>query len=156
MKKQILRTITTFGLFSILALVAAVGTARAQSPVNISVDVPFDFYVGEQLMPAGRYTVKRAVKNTSSTLLIAGAEDGERATATTAPIAGREARQSALVFHRYGDDYFLRSAWTVGETEGREFKASKLERAARQQRRMLVKNGGEGVRPEVVEVTAKR
>ena len=156
MKKQILRAVTSFGLFSILALVAAAGPARAQSPVNISVDVPFDFYVGDKRMPAGRYTVKRAVKDTNRTLVVAGDREGERAAATTAPVAGREARQSALVFHRYGGEYFLRSARTVGETEGREFNESKLERAARQGRRLLVKRGGDGVRPEVVEVTASR
>ena len=156
MKKKILRAVTTFGLFSVLALVAAVAPARAQSPVSLSVDVPFDFYVGDKQMPAGRYTIRRAAKGTNSVLVLAGEKDGERAAATTAPVAGREARRSALVFHRYGDEHFLRAAWTVGETEGREFNVSKLERAARQGRRMLVKNGGETVRPEVVEVTATR
>ena len=155
MKKQILRAVTNFGLFSILALAGAVSTARAQSPVNISVDVPFDFHVGDRLMPAGRYTIKRAVKNTNGTLLVAG-DEGERATAATAPVAGREARGTALVFHRYGGEYFLRSAWTVGETEGREFNVSKLEREARRQSRLLVRRGGEGVRPEIVEITAGR
>lgn len=155
MKKQILRTVTTFGLFSALALVAAVGTARAQSPVNISVDVPFDFYVGDQLMPAGRYTVKRAARDTNRALLIAGEDGGDRAAAMTTPTVGREARQSALVFHRHGEQHYLRAAWTVGETEGRAFRESKLERAARERRRLLVKNEG-GVKPEVVEVTARR
>lgn len=156
MKNQILRIVTGFGLFSILALVAAVSPAQAQSPVNISVDVPFDFYVGDQLMSAGRYTVKRAMRNTNRTLLIAGDEEGERAAATTAPVVGRAAKQSALVFHRYGGQYFLRGAWTVGDTEGYAFPESKRERAERQQRRHLVKQGGDGVRPEVMEITAKR
>lgn len=156
MKKQVLRAVTNFGLFSILALSAAAPTARAQSPVRLSVDVPFDFYVGDRRMPAGRYTVKRAVRDTNRTLLIAGDKEGARAAATTAPVAGREARRSALVFHRYGHAYFLRGAWTVGETEGREFNESKLEREARRVRRLLAGRGGEGVRPEVVEVTAGR
>lgn len=156
MKKQILRAATGFGLFSVLALVAAVGAARAQSPVNISVDVPFDFYVGDQLMPAGRYTVKRAVRDANRTLVVAGQKEGDRAAAATAPVAGRESRRSALVFHRYGDEYFLRSAWAAGDAEGREFRESKRERAARRGGRLIVKNGGGGVRPQVVEVTAGR
>ena len=156
MKKQIHRTVTTFGLFSILALVAAVSPAQAQSPVSISVDVPFDFYVGDLLMPAGRYTVKRAMRDTNRTLLIAGDKEGERAAAMTAPVVGRAAKQSTLVFHRYGAEYFLRSTWTMGETEGREFSQSKQERAARERKRQLTRQGGEGVRPEVVEVTANR
>ena len=156
MKKQILRAATSFGLFSVLALVAAVGTARAQSPVNISVDVPFDFYVGDQLMPAGRYTVKRAVKDNDRTLVVAGEDEDDRTAALTAPVGGRGSKQSALVFHRYGGEHFLRSAWTGGDAEGREFRESKRERAARRGGRLIVKNGGEGVRPEVVEVTANR
>ncbi len=156
MKKQILRAATSFGLFSVLALAAATGTARAQSPVRLSVDVPFDFYVGDRLMTAGRYTVRRAVRDTNRTLVVAGRGEGERASATTAPIAGREARQSALVFHRYGGQHFLRGAWTVGEAEGREFGESEQERAARRERRLLVRRGGGGAKPEVVEITAGR
>lgn len=156
MKKQILRAVTSFGLLSVLALVAAVTDARAQSPVNLSVDVPFDFYVGDQLMPAGRYTVKRAVKDTNRTLVVAGENKDERAAAATAPAAGRESKQSALVFHRYGGEHFLRAAWTAGDAEGRAFTESKRERAARRGRSLLVKNGDGGVKPEVVEVTATR
>ena len=156
MKKQILRNATTFGLFAVLALVAAVSAARAQSPVNISVEGPFDFYVGERLMPAGRYTVKRVARDTNRVLVVAGQDEGDRAAAMTAPVTGREVRQSALVFHRYGEQYFLRGAWTVGDTEGCAFAESKLERAARRDGRQLVKQGGDGVKPEVVEVTARR
>ena len=156
MKKQILRAATTFGLFSVLALVAAAGTARAQSPVRLTVDVPFDFYVGDQPMPAGRYTIRRAVKDTDRTLVVAGQDEDDRTVAVTAPVAGRESGRSALVFHRYGGEYFLRSAWTAGDAEGREFRVSKRERAARRGGRLLVRNGGEGVGPQVVEVTAAR
>lgn len=159
MKKQVLRTVTGFGLFSILALVAAAPAARAQSPVNIKVEVPFDFHVGERLMPAGRYTIRRAAADTNRTLVVAGEGEGERAAVATAPVAGREARRTALVFHRYGGEHFLRAAWTAGETEGREFAESKRERAARRQRRQLVRRGGESgpeIVPEIVEVTARR
>lgn len=156
MEKQILRNATTFGLFAVLALVAAVSTARAQSPVNISVDVPFDFYVGDRLMSAGRYTVKRVARDTNRVLVVAGQDEGDRVTAMTAPVTRREVRQSQLVFHRYGEQYFLRGTWTVGDTEGCAFAESKQERAARRMRRQLVENGGDGAKPEVVEVTAKR
>ena len=156
MKKQILRAAAGFGLFSVLALVAAAGTARAQSPVRLTVDVPFDFYVGDQLMPAGRYTVGRAVKGTDRTLIVAGQNEDDRAAVVTTPVAGRESRSTALVFHRYGGEYFLRGAWTAGDAEGRGFRESKRERAARRGGRLIVKNGGGGVRPEVVEVTANR
>lgn len=155
MKKQILRA-AGFGLFSVLALVATAGAARAQSPARLALDVPFDFYVGDQLMPAGRYTVRRAVKDTDRTLVVAGENEGARAAGVTAPAEGRESRRGALVFHRYGGEYFLRSAWAAGEAEGREFRESKRERAARRGGRLIVKNGGGGVRPEVVEVTAGR
>lgn len=156
MKKQFLRAVTGFGLFSTLALVAAAGAAQAQSPARLTVDVPFDFYVGDQLMPAGRYTVRRAVRDNDRTLVVAGEKEGDRAAGVTAPAAGRESKRGALVFHRYGGEYFLRSAWTEGGAEGREFRESKREGAARRGSRLLVKNGGDGVKPQIVEVTAVR
>jgi hypothetical protein len=43
-------------------------------------------------------------------------------------IRSDERPTSKLVFHRYGDTYFLTQVWAAGYSSGWEFPASKLER----------------------------
>ena len=155
MKKQILKAFTATAVFAALALFAAAGEARAQSPVNIRVNVPFDFYVGDRLLPAGEYRVGRAVTGVTNTLLVAGRD--ERAARQTSGVQSRrEAEATKLVFHRYGEQYFLVRLWTVGEREGREFHQSRRERAIRAEGAQVAALGGnsEGMKPAVVEVAA--
>ncbi|MCA1614405.1 MAG: hypothetical protein LC800_09780 [Acidobacteria bacterium] len=155
MTKQVLKAFTAAAVFAALALFAAVGTARAQSPVQIRINVPFDFYVGDQLLPAGEYTVRRAAAGANNTLVVAGG--GERAARQTSVIeGGREADATKLVFHRYADQHFLVSLWTEGERTGRGFRPSKRERAIRAEGARVAARGGnaEDVRPVVVEVAA--
>ena len=155
MKRQILKTFAASAVFDALALFAAAGAARAQSPVNIRVNVPFDFYVGDRLLPAGEYTVRRAVAGVTNTLIVAGR--GERAARQTSRVeSSREADATQLVFHRYGEQHFLVRIWTVGEREGREFRRSKRERAIRAEGAQVAALGGnaEGMKPVVVEVAA--
>lgn len=154
MTRQITKAFTAFGLFAALALFAAAGAARAQSPVNIKVSVPFDFYVGDRLLPAGEYTVRRAGAGAGNLLVVAGA--GERAARQTNAVEGASADATRLVFHRYGGQYFLARLWVAGDREGREFRPSKRERAIRAEAAQIAALGGnaEGMKPVVVEVAA--
>ena len=38
-----------------------------------------------------------------------------------------EAEKTVLIFHRYGDQYFLEQVWIEGNTIGRQFVKSKIE-----------------------------
>jgi hypothetical protein len=38
--------------------------------------------------------------------------------------------ETVVIFHRYGDQYFLYQAWATGDTIGSEFPKSSLERQA--------------------------
>ena len=55
-----------------------------------------------------------------------------------------------LVFHRYGDTYFLSEVWVTGTTTGRQLFRSRAERelAARNAEMQLAVIRPEGVRPE--------
>lgn len=156
MKNQILKSFTAAAVFAALALfAAAAGEARAQSPVHIRVQIPFDFYVGDRLLAAGEYTVRRAAAGTNNTLVFAGG--GERAARQTSAVeTGREADATKLVFHRYADQYFLARLWTVGERAGREFRPSKRERSIRAEGARVAARGGNAsdMKPVVVEVAA--
>jgi hypothetical protein len=41
--------------------------------------------------------------------------------------------ESTLVFHKYGDQYFLEQIWTGGEQDGTQLPESRGERTARRQ-----------------------
>jgi hypothetical protein len=107
------------------ALLAAATVATAQtSPGDVVVDVPFSFAVSGQTMPAGRYIVAAVgdshvrIFNQSTPGLFVGTHSAAR-TASDG---------SKLVFHRYGESYFLSAVWVTGNTTGRELAVSRAER----------------------------
>jgi hypothetical protein len=60
MKKQLLMGLTTLSLFVTLAAVSA----SAQSDMSLKVNIPFEFSVGNEVLPAGEYTVRNMVQAT--------------------------------------------------------------------------------------------
>jgi len=57
---------------------------------------------------------------------------------SNAVIKTRAQTKALLVFHRYGDQYFLVQVWAAGATTGRQFPQSKSERDVQKQ---LASNG---------------
>jgi hypothetical protein len=71
----------------------------------------------------------RQLTSDGSALVIQGSANGESAVRLTETINGIKKRtQARLVFHRYGDNYFLAQVWT-GYTTGRALAKSKHRRA---------------------------
>lgn len=129
MKKQNLVTFTKLGLAALMTLAAAVASASAQSFTNIRANIPFDFTVGGKTLPAGKYTVQRINPNSADTLLIRS-EDGKAGAIglTNAVQASTSPAQAKLIFHRYGNSYFLSEVWTDGDDIGRRLLKSRSER----------------------------
>jgi len=107
------------------ALLAVASASMGQtSPGDMKVDVPFSFVVSGQTLPAGHYIVKSfddahiRIFNSGTT----GIYVSTHAAARTASDG------SKLVFHRYGDTYFLAAVWVAGNTTGRELYRSPAER----------------------------
>ncbi len=101
------KLMTMIATLSLLAMVGA-GTARAQVIDAIVADIPFDFTVGTQTLPAGRYTVKPLGEITGSTMIISSAEGKNLQVFTTQNAQMNKAPHDAeLIFHRVGDQYFL-------------------------------------------------
>jgi len=124
MKNQLTRN------FSVALLAAAsmyvLMAESSQAPQKLAVQVPFGFHVGNSMLPSGKYTVdtdaapdvvRLRSANAKSTLLIL-------AQSVQAPGAPR---QGKLVFHRYGDEYFLSQSWKRGDDMGRELGKSRRE-----------------------------
>ncbi len=145
MTKKIYSTFAMLGLF----LVLAVGSVQAQSEGSLEVNIRFDFQVGNKVLPAGEYTVRRLSQNS---MIVESADGGER---VIAQIPGRVERgrmmtREKLVFHQYGDKYFLTQIWMVRDGDGRELSTSKAEREA--SKMQTLSRGDE--KPRTVEVTA--
>ncbi|HZE69692.1 MAG TPA: hypothetical protein VE135_09230 [Pyrinomonadaceae bacterium] len=114
---------------SILTVVA-VATASAQLPgTRTSAQIPFDFIVGEQTLPAGTYELRR-LGNDPYLLCIQNVDDSRNVIIfKTSLLDDRDSiRQSALVFHRYGDVYFLAEIRSRYEGISRELQPSEQER----------------------------
>jgi hypothetical protein len=112
------------------AVLAAIGLATGQtSPGDVVVDVPFAFIVAGQQLPAGRYIV------TSRDGFIRIFSTNKEGLFVPTHAAVRTASdESKLVFHHYGDTYFLSCVWVKGTTTGKQLYPSRAERevAARQ------------------------
>ncbi|MDQ6651883.1 MAG: hypothetical protein M3Y84_03975, partial [Acidobacteriota bacterium] len=60
MKKEILKAFTMLALIVALALATAVVSANAQSSNSVIANIPFEFVVGGESMPSGKYITNAA------------------------------------------------------------------------------------------------
>lgn len=132
-------------LLSAIVLLASVASTQAQSlgGNRIRANIPFDFNISEKKLPAGEYSVGRAI-NHSDDLLVSISDREGRSKAirlSNAVVRSRPNGKALLVFHRYGDQYFLFQVWPAGATVGREFQKSKSEREVQKQ---LARNSSRG------------
>jgi hypothetical protein len=127
MTRRLFETVTVFTIV-ILGLAALVPAASAQTGKTFKFVVPFDFYAGAVLMPAGEYTIAQAASTRATQIY-------DRAGHVTSilPIEGRSSAISnnRMVFNRYGNMTFLSEIqWALSET-GYKLRESKLERETR-------------------------
>jgi len=110
-----------------LALVIA-APARAQMPgTTIRANIPFDFIVRGKTLPAGSYQLSRITDSPEGLEIYSRANHQEVMFETDA-VERRTPDRGELMFHRYGNTYFLYEIWTPGESIGRELPASRAER----------------------------
>ena len=131
MKKQLVNVLTKFGFLSVIALVTAVGSAQGQSlAYKLRANIPFDFVVGDKKLPAGEYSIGRARQDSDDSILLISSADGRgNAIRLSIPVGSRVLKnEGTLVFHRYGDQYFLSQVWPASASTGRELTRSLSER----------------------------
>src|SRR5512138_429804 len=119
MKRQVVQTLTKFALLAAMAMFTALGSAEGQTLANpIKANIPFDFTVADKELPAGRYSIGRAQPNAGDSILAISNSD-DRANSITMPAQIFEPQNATkLIFHRYGDQYFLYQVWVAGSTTG--------------------------------------
>ena len=126
MRGKILNVILALSILT----VGAVATASAQLPgTGMSAQIPFAFIVGDQTLPAGIYEVRR-LGDDPYLLRIQNVDDLRYVATFYTGILdeGDSVRQSALVFHKYDDIYFLAELRSRYEGITRELHPSKEER----------------------------
>lgn len=159
MKLQLVNILKKAGLLCAILLATFVVSAQAQSPSNrVTAQIPFDFNIGDKKLPSGKYTVGRLRQNANDIVQSIDDKDGHsKAIHTSIPVRNLDLTDNAkLVFHRYGDQYFLYQVWPAGTTTGRQFPASRSERDAQRSRvtdPTVGKMSGD-IQIEIVKVTA--
>ena len=135
MKKQLL----WMPLILIAMFAAAAVSTRAQTAYGVRADVPFDFVVGDKTIPAGRITAHGVSGAFQGSLTIRNLKQGDLALRNGRRVLGADrSKQGKLVFHKYGNRYFLAQICIPGY-EAWEVMKSKEERSIERDTR-LVKN----------------
>ena len=126
MSKQILKGLTMVAVVLTIALVNA-AVSNGQGRRSLQAEIPFAFTVGSSTLPAGSYTVRSA--NSQGEVLMISNRGQRKSIATLShEVTDSDNNKACLVFHRYGDQYFLAQVWT-GQPMGRELQKSKRQRA---------------------------
>jgi hypothetical protein len=112
-------------LATLVLTLAAAGAVYAQSP-TMTANVPFNFVISGQTMPAGKYTINDL--GSAHTVAIRQADAKAAAVAITSNVEQPgPGGPTPMVFHRYGNRYFLSQVWVAGSYRC-TFAPSRIER----------------------------
>lgn len=131
MKRVAAKRFANVGLLVVMMIVAASASANAQSlTYKLTANIPFDFTVADKKLPAGKYWISRGQQTTGDLILQIRSVDGDASVSrlTIPVVAIKPVAKGMLVFHRYGDEYFLSEVWPAGGLTGRELPKSHAER----------------------------
>jgi len=125
----------------LISIVALSALANAQTlGSRLKANIPFDFTVAGKKFAAGQYSIVRLNPSAGDQVLSISSVD-DHSFPLTIPVDTRVAKEkSTLVFHRYGDEYFLAQIWPAGATTGRAFFKSRRERQLEQEQRTVAAN----------------
>jgi hypothetical protein len=142
MKKTIFTTLT---LLSLLMTLIGAG-AQAQPQTALVAEVPFEFSIKNQTLPAGRYEVKVAMHGGTEMLTISSDRETKGFYFVNHQTRrGDVSGEPKLVFHRYGDRYFLAQIWQSNDREAITLPMSRAE--------LEVKTAMSGEAPAIVAIT---
>lgn len=130
MKKTVVKGFITAALLVAAIITAGVSTQAQTLQYKLTVNIPFDFSVSGEKLPAGKYWVSRTNESIGDTVVqIQNADGRPVANRFSVPISTFKTKnRGELVFHRYGDQYFLSEVWPAGGGTGRAFIKTRAER----------------------------
>jgi hypothetical protein len=101
--------------------------ARAQGPLydKVIVDLPYSVTIGDKVLKPGNYEIRQndSMGGGNRVLLIYGGGDNHFITSTlTIPaLDNLTPRDTRVVLHRFGNDYYFDKIWIEGKNYGYEF-----------------------------------
>jgi hypothetical protein len=116
----------------VVALAVTLGSTALQAQYQTmrkQVYVPFAFEVGLAHFAPGTYVLSDPQEH----ILSVRGSSGKVFAMDSLEITSSRATESKIVFHKYGDRYFLHEVWTKGKTDHLRCPESKAERQARVQ-----------------------
>jgi len=121
MKARVLRVTAMLAVVVAFTAVSAYGQGRTKRQTFV---VPFEFSVGERLLPAGEYTFISEAQ-----IIRIQSKDGKQNVAVlpvSTHLATQSRAESKLKFKRYGVQYYLSQVW-LPDGIGRELKRKRTE-----------------------------
>ncbi len=98
-------------IVSLATVLSLAVCAQAITGATLQADIPFEFTMGQATLPAGHYQIEVGPGQAFMTL-----RDGSGHGAAILPVPGTDAtsfQQPSLMFHKYGDRYFLSQVQTT-------------------------------------------
>jgi hypothetical protein len=93
---------------SVATLAAVLSAPLAALTLRVTAHVPFDFMVAGRSMPAGDYDIGDAGLGGSAAVKVSNGNSGVMSFVNNSSLSSKERTgQALLIFHRYGDQYFL-------------------------------------------------
>src|SRR5689334_20933941 len=136
LKKQILSVIATLTLIVPMAISGFAGLYG-----NVNANIPFDFMVGDKVLKAGKYSVNRLyANNPDAMLVIRDARNRSTAFSNINGIVDKGRQGPRLIFHRYGNQYFLAEIFDGNSGLGSALLKSKAEREAEKKHDNITQN----------------
>ena len=108
------------------ALAMLATTAASAQTINVKAKVPFSFAVGSSILPAGEYSLQTL--GFGHALAMRNRDANVTKLVLSNSCQSRTATKNKLVFHRYGNSYFLSQIWTEGSSLGYEIPKSAREK----------------------------
>lgn len=125
-----------FAATALFAVASTFGAAHAfaQQSYQLRVDVPFDFTVANKVLAAGHYTILPVRDD----LIEIQNQDGKTVLSAASQNSGPSQHSAALVFDRYGDEYFLRQVDAGPVAANDDLPLTKSEQRARRDEHLAV------------------
>jgi hypothetical protein len=118
-----------YGAFAILAAALIVSAPFAQAQTRIKAGVPFAFNLQDKAMPAGNYQII-ALSDRVLEFWNLDSKHGQLV-AKQMSVESFKDQSPKLVFHKYGDQYFLSQVWNGDSHTGIALSESKREKEAK-------------------------
>jgi hypothetical protein len=110
---------------SVLAIVAIAALAQGPLYDKVIVDLPYSVSIGNKVLKPGNYVIRQNPSDGSGgRVLLIYSNKGKHFETSTMTIAALDTltpRDTKVVLHRFGNDYFFDKIWIQGKNYGYEF-----------------------------------